>query len=121
MLIDTHCHINLNAFRDDGAEVLQRAHEAGVTVVNVGTQIDTSRQAVALLNQFPENVYAVVGLHPTHTFKHQYHDEEEVSFRTRDEVFDYEAYKQLANNPRVVGIGECGLDYFRLPDDLDRE
>ncbi len=119
MLFDTHCHINLNAFREDGAEVLQRALDADVAVVNVGTQIDTSRQAVALLNQFPQNVYAVVGLHPTHTFKHQYHDEEEVSFKTRDESFDYEAYKQLADNPRVVGIGECGLDYYRLPEDLD--
>jgi len=118
-LIDTHCHINLNAFREDGAEVLQRALDAGVAVVNVGTQIDTSRQAVKLLEQFPQNVWAAVGLHPTHTFKHQYHDEEEVSFRTRDEVFDYEAYKQLAGNPRVVGIGECGLDYYRLPEDLD--
>lgn len=121
MFIDTHCHINLNAFREDGAVVLQRALDAGVAVVNVGTQIDTSRHAVELLDQFPENVYAAVGLHPTHTFMHQYHDEEEVSFKTRDEVFDYEAYKQLANNPRVVGIGECGLDYYRLPDDLDQE
>jgi TatD DNase family protein len=119
MLFDTHCHINLNAFRQDGPEVLQRALDAGVAVVNVGTQIDTSRQAVALLEQFPENVYAAVGLHPTHTFKHQYHDEEEVSFKTRDEKFDYEAYKQMASNERVVGIGECGLDYYRLPEDMD--
>ncbi len=67
MLIDTHCHINLAAFRDDGAVVLQRALDAGVAVVNVGTQIDTSQQAVALLEQFPQQVYAVVGLHPEHT------------------------------------------------------
>ncbi len=121
MLIDTHCHINLNAFREDGAAVLQRALDSGVAVVNVGTQIDTSKQAVALLDQFSQNVYAAVGLHPTHTFKHQYHDEEEVSFKTRDEVFDYDGYKQLASHPRVVGIGECGLDYYRLPEDLDQK
>lgn len=121
MLIDTHCHINLNAFKQDGAEAIQRALHAGVTVVNVGTQIDTSRQAVKLLDQFSENVYAVVGLHPVHTFSHQFHDEEELSFKTRDEVFDFEAYHKLADNPRVVGIGECGLDYFRLPDDMDHE
>lgn len=119
MLIDTHCHVNLNAFHEDGVEVLKRALDADVAVVNVGTQIDTSKQAVKLLQQFPQNVWAAVGLHPTHTFKHQYHDEEEVSFKTRDEAFDYEAYKQLADNPRVVGIGECGLDYYRLPEDMD--
>jgi TatD DNase family protein len=118
MLIDTHAHINLNAFRDDATEAIQRAHEAGVTVVNVGTQIDTSRQAVKLLEQFPEKVYAVVGLHPLHTWKHRHDDfdEQELAFNTREELFDYEAYKQLADNPRVVGIGECGLDYYRLPD-----
>lgn len=121
MLIDTHCHINLNAFRQDGLEVLQRAINNEVAVVNVGTQIDTSKQAVALLEQFPGNVWAAVGLHPTHTFKHQYHDEEEVSFKTRDEVFNYEAYRKLADNPRVVGIGECGLDYYRLPENINHE
>lgn len=121
MLIDTHCHINLNAFKEDSAEAIQRSLDAGVTVVNVGTQIDTSRQAVKLLDQFPQNVYAVVGLHPVHTFMHQFHDEEELSFKTRDEVFDYAAYRTLADNSRVVGIGECGLDYFRLPEDLDHE
>jgi TatD DNase family protein len=118
-LIDTHTHINLNAFRDDGEEAIQRALAAGVAIVNVGTQIDTSRQAVKLLDQFPENVYAAVGLHPVHTYAHQYHDDEEVSFKTREEGFGYEAYKELASNPRVVGIGECGLDYYRLPDGRD--
>lgn len=118
-LIDTHCHINLNAFREDGAEAIKRAFEVGVVVVNVGTQIDTSRQAVKLLEQFSENVYAVVGLHPVHTYQHDYEDEEEVKFKTREEGFDYGLYKQLADNPRVVGIGECGLDYYRLPDDRD--
>lgn len=121
MLIDTHAHVQFAGFKGEEEVIIQRALDAGVTMVNVGTQIDTSRAAVALLDKFPENLYAVVGLHPTHTFKHQYHDEEEVSFKTRDEVFDYEAYKQLAQNERVVGIGECGLDYYRLPEDLDHE
>lgn len=117
--IDTHTHINLNAFRDDGEEAIERALAAGVAIVNVGTQTDTSRQAVKLLEQFPENVYAAVGLHPVHTYGHHYEDEEEVKFKTREEGFDYELYKELANNPRVVGIGECGLDYYRLPQDRD--
>ncbi len=121
MLIDTHAHVQFAAFKGEEEATIKRALDNDVWVVNVGTQIDTSRAAVELLKKFPENVYAAVGLHPTHTFKHQYHDEEEVSFKTRDEVFDYEAYKELAQNDRVVGIGECGLDYFRLPEDLDHE
>jgi TatD DNase family protein len=118
-LIDTHTHINLRAFHGDEREAIQRALDADVAIVNVGTQIDTSRQAVKLLEQFPENVYAAVGLHPVHTYAHDFQDDDEVKFKTREEGFDYEAYKALAGNPRVVGIGECGLDYYRLPDDRD--
>lgn len=120
-LIDTHTHINLRAFKDDATETIQRALDSGVGVINVGTQIDTSREAVKLLEQFPENVFAVVGLHPTHTYTHDYEDDEEVKFKTREEGFDYESYKALAQNPRVIGIGECGLDYYRMPEDRDHE
>lgn len=118
-LIDTHTHINLRAFKDDAADVIRRAHEAGVIVVNVGTQIDTSRQAVALLNDFKENVYAVIGLHPSHTYAHDYEDDEEVKFKTREESFDPELYQPLVKHERVIGIGECGLDYYRMPTDRD--
>jgi TatD DNase family protein len=128
-LFDTHTHINLRAFQDDAEATIQRAHEAGVVVVNVGTQIDTSRQAVSMLDQFPENVYAVIGLHPSHTYAHNYEDDEEVSAKggpasggkTREEHFDAKMYEELAQNPRVVGIGECGLDYYRMPADLDHD
>lgn len=120
-LIDTHTHINLRAFKDDAKEAIQRAHQAGVIVVNIGTQIDTSRQAVELLNEFPEDVYAAVGLHPTHTYAHDYVDDEEVKFKTREEHFDIDLYRLLADHPRVVGIGECGLDYYRMPADRDQD
>ena len=119
--IDTHTHVNLRAFKDDSTETIQRSLDAGVAVVNVGTQIDTSRQAVELLEQFSENVFAVVGLHPSHTFAHNFEDEEEVKFKTREEHFDSSLYRELAVNSKVVGIGECGLDYFRLPEDRDHE
>ncbi|MEK7617902.1 MAG: TatD family hydrolase [Patescibacteria group bacterium] len=130
MLIDTHAHVNFKAFEQDGEEVIKRALEQGVWIVNVGTQIDTSRQAVELAEKFNHpslnpspsegregaggGVYAVIGLHPVHTYS-QHVDEEENSFQTRKENFDYDAYHQLAQNSKVVGIGECGLDYFRLP------
>lgn len=119
--IDTHTHVNLRAFQDDAAEVIQRALDAEVAVVNVGTQIDTSRQAVTLLEQFPQSVYAVIGLHPSHTFAHDFEDEEEVKFKTREEKFDPDLYQELVQHERVIGIGECGLDYYRLPEDRDHE
>lgn len=119
--IDTHTHVNLRAFKSDADETIQRALDAGVAVVNVGTQIDTSRHAVEMLNNYPEYVYAVVGLHPTHTFAHDFQDDEEVTFKTREEYFDVALYRDLAQNQRVVGIGECGLDYYRLPIDRDHD
>jgi TatD DNase family protein len=114
MLVDTHAHVNFKSFKDDAKETLQRALDNGTWVINVGSQIDTSREAVELANQYKEGVYAVVGLHPEHTHS-QFVDEEETHFQSREENFDYDLYRELAKNPKVVGIGECGLDYYRLP------
>jgi TatD DNase family protein len=114
MLVDSHAHVNFHAYKDDAKETIQRALDAGVSVVNIGSQIDTSRQSVELANQFESDVYAVVGLHPDHTYPQQV-EEEGVHFKSREEVFDYEIYKQLAQDKKVVGIGECGLDYYRFP------
>jgi TatD DNase family protein len=113
MLIDTHAHVQFSGYKNESDAVMQRALGSGIGVINVGTQIDTSREAVSMLEIYQQNVWAVIGLHPEHTYQHLV-DEEESHFRSREEQFDPEAYKQLAQNPRVVGIGECGLDYFRL-------
>lgn len=122
MLIDTHAHVQFAKYKEDADQVMQRALSAGMMLVNVGSQIDTSRQAVAMLEKYPERVYAAVGLHPEHTWKHEHVDEDELDahFMTRHEVFNYEEYKKLASHPKVVGIGECGLDYYRLPE-VNRE
>ena len=114
MFIDTHAHVNFKGFEEDAENVIQRALDAGVWVVNVGTQISTSTQAVEMAEKFENGVYAVVGIHPVHTYAQDL-KEEETEFKTREEKFDYEVYKKLASNPLVLGIGECGLDYFRLP------
>jgi TatD DNase family protein len=118
MLIDTHAHVQFSGFKDEADDVMRRALENGVGVINVGTQIDTSKEAVVMLEKYPENVWAVIGLHPEHTYQHRV-DEEESHFRSREESFDYDAYKLLANNSRVVGIGECGLDYYRFDSAMD--
>src|SRR6185436_13929810 len=99
MLIDTHAHVEFTAYKDDANEVMQRALDSDVAVINVGTQIDNSKNVVAMLEKFSENVWAVVGLHPEHTYKHQVVEETD-TFLTREESFDYDAYKALANNPR---------------------
>jgi len=118
MLIDTHAHVNFRSFKDDAMDVLRRSLDEGMQVINVGSQIDTSRQAVELANKFNKGVYAVVGLHPEHTHS-QHVDEEETHFLTREENFDVVEYRSLCQDPKVVGIGECGLDYYRLPEDTD--
>ncbi len=114
MLIDTHAHVNFAAFKEDAEPVIKRALSENVQMVLVGTQIDTSREAVAMAEKFETGVYAAIGIHPVHTYSQEL-DEEETHFKTREEKFDYAKYRELASHPKVVGIGECGLDYFRLP------
>lgn len=114
---DAHTHVNFVAYNDDRDEVIQRAKDAGVGMNVVGTQIDTSREAVALAEQH-DHIYATIGLHPVHTAK-SYHDEKELGeggkeFTSRGEQFDAAAYEVLARHERVIAIGECGLDYYRV-------
>ncbi len=120
MLVDTHAHVNFSAFKDEYKPVLERALNMGMIVINVGTQIDTSREAVKVAEEFGKNVYAVIGIHPVHTYQ-QVLDEEETHFKTRAEKFEHDVYFELGQNPKVVGIGECGLDYYRLPEGMDME
>lgn len=124
--IDIHSHVNFKAFDEDREGVIARALQNDTWVINVGTQIDTSRDAVALANKYPEGVYAIVGLHPVHTSA-SFHDEKELGeggkeFTSRGEGFDADAYRELLKDPKVVGIGECGLDYYRLEaDSIDKQ
>lgn len=119
--IDIHSHVNFRAFDEDRDAVIKRALENETIVINVGTQADTSRAAVALAEQYESGVYAIVGLHPIHTGA-SYHDEKELGeggkeFTSRGEVFDKEIYREFLKNPKVVGIGECGLDYYRMDEE----
>ena len=118
MLIDTHAHLNFIAYRKDLDEVIKRSLESDIWMINVGSQYSTSKRAVDIAEKYPEGVFAAVGLHPLHLNSGLVKvkiDEEEVSFNSREEDFDYEKYKELASNKRVVAIGEVGFDYYYKP------
>jgi TatD DNase family protein len=126
--IDIHAHVNFKAFDQDRDAVIKRALDNDTWVINVGTQVDTSRSAIELAHKYPEGVYAVIGLHPIHTGA-SYHDKEELGpafakasdgqgkkegFFSRGEKFNKDTYRELLKDKKVVALGECGLDYYRL-------
>jgi TatD DNase family protein len=101
MLIETHAHLDYPDFAPDFDDVLHRATEAGVTrIITIGTSIESSRRAIELAEGY-SNVFAVVGVHPTYVEE------------SGEDVID--PLRELAKNPRVVALGETGLDYHRLP------
>ncbi|MCR4333775.1 MAG: TatD family hydrolase [Patescibacteria group bacterium] len=95
--IDAHCHLQFEQYEKDGEELIEKMSQEGVTGIVVGCDLETSEKAVALAEKY-EHLYASVGLHPNNA---------------GHEIFDEEAYRALAMHPKVVAIGECGLDYFR--------
>ncbi|RJQ29041.1 TatD family deoxyribonuclease [Candidatus Parcubacteria bacterium] len=118
--VDAHTHVQFAAFENDWRDAIKRAKNQGVALVNVGTQKDTSRRAIEVAEHYHHGVYATVGLHPIHTAK-SFHDPHELgggeaarSFTSRGEEFDFEYYRKLALNSKVLAIGECGLDYYRI-------
>lgn len=104
MLIDTHTHVNLEQFKDDGDAVIKKCLAQDTWLINVGTDAESSRRAIALAHMYPEGVYASVGLHPN-----------DVSAD-----FDFSILETLAQDEKVVGIGETGLDYYRITNQESR-
>jgi TatD DNase family protein len=101
MLIDVHSHVQLQAFSEDWKEVVDRSLAHDVRMIAVGTQFSTSRRAVeiAQLPAYRGKVFAAVGFHPTHV-GHQ--------------KWDIDQLRMLSQEPSVVAIGECGMDYYRV-------
>src|SRR5882672_5615949 len=100
MLIETHAHLDYPDFANDFDDVLHRATEAGVTrILTIGTSVESSRRAVDLAEKYP-NIFAVIGVHPTYVEE------------SGEDVIT--PLRELARNPRVVAIGETGLDYHYL-------
>jgi TatD DNase family protein len=113
MLIDTHAHVNFQAFSADRNEVVKRTLAAGCWLINVGSNFATSTRAVEMAGEHPSGVFAAIGLHPGHLEEGTI-DEAEADVRSSEEKFDPKNYRVLAGNKKVVAIGETGLDYYRL-------
>jgi TatD DNase family protein len=118
--IDTHAHLNISAFAEDVEAVAAQCADEGVTIINVGTKESTSARAVELATQY-EHMYAIIGLHPIQTVPGR-HDAEETGegaapFTSRGESFNKAFYDELVRQPKVVGVGECGFDYYHTTSD----
>ncbi len=94
---DAHCHLYMEQFAQDREAVLVRMRDEGFGAVVIGTDFEESKQAIELASKH-DFLWASVGLHPNDNLEEQ---------------FDVAKYRELASDPKVVAIGECGLDYFR--------
>lgn len=117
LLIDTHAHVNFRDFKNDANEVVKRALDENIWMINVGAERKTSERAVKMAEEYEEGVYAAVGLHPSHLVEQEVEYEESgemIKYESKPEEFDYNFYLNLAKNKKVVAIGECGLDYKEI-------
>ncbi len=117
MFIDTHAHVNFNAFKDDAEEVIRRSLDNDTWMILVGSEFKTSSRALHYANKYEKGVYAAVGLHPIHLEENPVDSQEtenSYNFVPRHEDFDYGSYEKLAKFEKVVAIGEIGLDYYHL-------
>lgn len=97
-LFDSHAHYDDNRFKDDAYEVIENAYNSGVKhIINVGSDIKTSRKSIEFAEKF-EYIYATVGVHPHEVGKLEDNDEEII--------------RSLCSHPKVIALGEIGLDYY---------
>ncbi len=101
IFFDTHAHLDYSEYEPDLAVVVERARQAGIAkIISIGTSLASSQRAIRLAERFPD-IYAAVGWHPTEAM---------------DAPEDLRpALREMARHPKVVAIGETGLDYYRLP------
>lgn len=105
MLVDSHAHLNFQAFSDDLSQVIDRCRQVPMKVINVGARYDSSKKAVEMADV--NNFYASLALHPIHVY---------------DEEFVVDKFQELIdkNKGKIVAIGETGLDYWHLREIIDK-
>lgn len=101
MIIDSHCHLDFPDFGEELSEIISRAHKQGVTgMTTICTHYSKFAQVAAIAEKYAaQNVWCTLGIHP-------HHSADEAEQVTAQQIID------TANHPRLIGIGECGLDYF---------
>ncbi|MBI4457480.1 TatD family hydrolase [Candidatus Uhrbacteria bacterium] len=104
-LIDTHAHLDAEVYAGELQDVVKRALQDDIWIVTVGSDLASSRRAVEIAEMFPEGVFAAVGLHPLKV---------PADVSAQDKVLDLEGFRQLAQHPKVVALGETGLDFHDL-------
>jgi TatD DNase family protein len=103
--IDIHSHISLHDYQTDLEKVIQNMKDAGVATIVIGVDLESSQEAVVLAEKH-ENIFACIGAHPRDT---------------EGFIFEENDFAELVKNPKVVAIGECGLDYFKFNGNLEVE
>jgi len=96
---DVHSHLNLSPLLENKDEIINTLRTQGIGTITVGVDYDTSVLALDMANQNPDILWATVGQHPNDN---------------PEEIFDYNKFLELSRDPKVVAIGECGIDYYRL-------
>ncbi len=99
--IDLHAHLNFSDFDIDRDLILKEMREKNVISINVGTTYKTSKEGMDLARAYPGQVFSIIGSHPLHAGEYE----------------DISQFEELIADPCVVGVGECGLDYFERGDD----
>jgi len=122
MLFDSHCHLNFPEFADSYEQIIADCLSKNIGVINIGTNIETSREVVELASIYPTDpIYAAIGLHPTHASETEF-DEREKDIDQPETEFIASKYQALLDSDsvrKIVGVGEIGLDYFHLPEGMD--
>ncbi len=124
-MYDAHCHIQFPSYDEDRDAVILRAKSLGVKMIVVGTQYASSVAAIKLAEKYPDDVLATVGFHPNHALPSaalakggsEWHHDKNEQKQGVQEMWDSERFEILASYNKVVAIGECGLDYYRLRSD----
>lgn len=110
--IDIHSHLGFEDYGADLKEVIARMKGSGVGTIAVGADLESSKEAVKVASE-NDNVWACIGQHPTHNMTETESNHGEIGFNEKD-------YEELVRNPKVVAIGECGLEYYKLVGDIEK-
>ncbi len=116
--IDTHCHLDFPDYGNEISEVLARMKEGGIGAITIGTDVESSKRAVQIATE-NENIWACIGVHP----RDDSPEPPSPDSRRGGQGGGVEGeFEKLVSHPKVVAIGECGLDWFRiLPENMEAE